>query len=190
VHTARFLWAAVAGADAYTLYVTRTDLQQTVLRAAGIVGKTYTPTDPLPHGINLRWKVKGEGCRAGPYSHDLTFMIGSPCVPPSVAPTALAPIDSGSTLPTFSWTAGPNAESYTLYVLQVSDSSELVHATGIVGTSYTPSTPLPAGIPLRWKVKGEAVCGPGPYGGANFTATGGAGGCGNGTCAAGVEDCG
>ena len=81
----------------------------------------------------------------------------------------VAPVPNGPSgnitdpTPTFSWSAVPGAESYTLYVLRVSDEAVMLRETGIPGTSFTPASPLPAGVNLRWKVKGESSCGPGPY---------------------------
>lgn len=72
--------------------------------------------------------------------------------------------------PTLSWAAVPGATSYTLYILDAAGSNPIiVRQTGITGTSFR-SPPLPTGLEMRWKVKGEAPCGPGLYAnGQNFT---------------------
>jgi hypothetical protein len=69
--------------------------------------------------------------------------------------------------PTFSWGAVPGATSYTLYVLDDANPSWWHRATGITGTSYTPSEDLPMHRQLRWKVKGEGDCA-GPYASVGF----------------------
>ncbi|MBN1798325.1 MAG: hypothetical protein JW822_07095 [Spirochaetales bacterium] len=87
---------------------------------------------------------------------------------PKAAPTAYGiKGETDNDKPTFSWSSVPGATSYTLYVIKVSN-EEIVHRkTGITGNgatvSYTPSSPLERGVDLRWKVKGESSCGPGPY---------------------------
>jgi hypothetical protein len=161
-----FTWTGVPGASSYTLYVFRVSDEAILIRQTDIAGTSFTPgpAQALPTGVELRWKVKGEsGCGAGPYSAHTFFTVASLC-PPSTAPTAFGPTGTINTQrPTFSWSAVPGATSYTLYVVRVSDEAILVHQVGLTTTSFTPATALPADIDLRWKVKGESPCGPGPY---------------------------
>jgi hypothetical protein len=177
-----FSWSDVPNATSYTLYVLRVSDEAVVLRQTGIGGTSFTPSSPLPSGVALRWKVKAESsCGAGPYSPSVYFEVeggsGGPC-PPTQAPVSGGPSGSiSNSRPTFSWSAVPGAESYTLYVLRVSDDEFILHQTDIGGTSFTPSVPLPSGVALRWKVKAESSCGPGPYSpSVYFTVGGGDGG--------------
>src|SRR5262245_33318147 len=92
-----------------------------------------------------------------------TALALTPC-PPTAAPTASAP--SGNITikrPTFSWSSVPGAENYTLDVIRVSDEATILHQTNITATSFTPTSDQPVNIDLRWKVKAESSCGPGPY---------------------------
>jgi hypothetical protein len=83
--------------------------------------------------------------------------------PPTAAPTPAGPAgDVGTARPTFSWTAVPGATSYTLYVLDPAE-NWVIRQTNLTTTSFTPTSNLPEGVELRWKVKGESSCGPGPY---------------------------
>jgi hypothetical protein len=166
-----FTWTSVPGATSYTLYVLRRSDNFEVLREINIAGTatSYRPKSELPKGVDLKWKIKGESpCGAGPYSSVINFKIdngGLPC-PPTAAPDTSASNVRGSLnddTPTFTWTPVPGATSYTLYVIKVADESVVHRAINIQGTSYTPSSPLPAGISLRWKVKSESPCGAGPY---------------------------
>jgi len=165
--TPTFFWAAIPGAGSYTLYIIKMSDESVVLRQTNLAGLSFTPSSPLPVGIDLRWKVKSESaCGPGPYSPSISFIIGQappPC-PPTAAPNPGGPSESiSNTSPSFSWSAVPGANSYTLYVLKVSDESVVLRQTNITGTAFTPASPLPRGIDLRWKVKSESSCGPGPY---------------------------
>lgn len=99
-----------------------------------------------------------------PWQRVATAPLGQsgPC-PPTAAPVPGGPSGPVNTLrPTFTWSAVAGATSYTLYVLDPQE-NWVVRATDLTSTSFTPTTDLPAGIQLRWKVKGESACGPGPY---------------------------
>lgn len=163
--TPTFTWSAVPGATSYTLYVLRVSDEAIVLRQTGITTTSFTPAAPLPSGVALRWKVKGESpCGPGPYSASVYFDVSDTPCPPTAAPDPEGPSGTITTpTPTFAWTAVPGATSYTLYVLRVSDDSVVLRETGLTATAFTPSNPLPVGVELRWKVKGESSCGPGPY---------------------------
>jgi hypothetical protein len=167
VYSARpvFRWQAVPGATSYTLYVQMGDSDVILYRAAGLTGTASQPPTDLPLNVLVRWKVKAEnGCGAGPYSPITYFTVAppGPC-PPSDAPEAWYPegwIDSDS--PRFEWSGVPGATSYTLYVIRVADEGTQVRVTNLTNTWYQASG-LPHGVDLRWKVKAESPCGPGPY---------------------------
>jgi hypothetical protein len=160
-----FSWSAVPGAESYTLYVLDASDDSVVLRETALTETSFTPDAALPTNVDLRWKVKAESaCGPGPYSPSVVFRIADGPCPPGAAPAPLAPSGPVSTAtPTFTWTAVPGASSYTLYVLEVSDESVVLRQAGMFGTSFTPGSPLPADTGLRWKVKAESACGPGPY---------------------------
>ncbi|WP_164019367.1 Ig-like domain-containing protein [Pyxidicoccus trucidator] len=166
VETARpqFAWSVVPGATSYTLYVLDS-AENIVLRQTGIPQNTFTPTSDLPLAVPLRWKVKGESsCGPGPYSPSLDFIIfTTPPCPPYSRPSGHWPHGPvGTARPTFSWTAVRGATSYTLYVLDPAENIVL-RRTDLTQTSFTPTSDLPGGMQLRWKVKAESSCGPGPY---------------------------
>ncbi|QSQ24945.1 hypothetical protein JY651_08390 [Pyxidicoccus parkwayensis] len=166
VTTARpqFAWSSVPGATSYTLYVLDTS-DNIVLRQTNIPTTSFIPTSNLPEGVQLRWKVKGESpCGPGPYSQSVYFIVfTTPPCPPYSAPVGHWPHDAiGTARPTFSWTAVRGATSYTLYVLDPAENI-ILRQTNLTQTSFTPTSDLPGGMQLRWKVKGESPCGPGPY---------------------------
>lgn len=165
--TPTFSWGAVPGATSYTLYVVRDSDEAWILREIEILTTTFTPSDPLPTGVQLRWKVKGESmlCQngAGPYSTISYFQVvpDTPPCRPTQPPVPYAPIGKIRTAtPTFTWSAVECATSYTLDVLR--DKALLLHQTGITSTSFMPAAALPTGVELRWEVKGESSLGSGP----------------------------
>jgi len=83
--------------------------------------------------------------------------------PPTEAPTADAPLGTvGSALPTFTWNAADGADWYSLDVFRAQDDAHLVHESGVAGTSLLLDSPIPAGEPLYWSVRGNNACGSGP----------------------------
>ena len=93
----------------------------------------------------------------------------SAACPPVQAPDALSPSGTiGAARPTFQWTRVSGAQTYTLYVLRVSDEAVILRQTGLTGTSFKPPRKLPSNVQMRWKVKSESACGPGPYSPSTF----------------------
>ncbi|NTX38258.1 Ig-like domain-containing protein [Myxococcus sp. CA033] len=162
--TPQFGWTAVPGATSYTLYVLDA-AENFVVHQTNIPQNTFTPTTPLPERVPLRWKVKAESsCGPGPYSESLNFIVfTTPPCPPYSAPVGHFPHgEITNPRPTFSWTAVRGATSYTLYVFDPAE-NQVIRKTDLTQTSFTPTSDLPGGIQLRWKVKAESPCGPGPY---------------------------
>jgi Bacterial Ig domain len=152
---------------------------------------TYIPiSSSLPAGAPFaatRYNTF-QGIHAYGYSHQVEWLLGQlddgggggPC-PPTAAPVPQGPAGNiASPRPTFRWSAVEGAETYTLYVQRVSDGSVVLQGSLIAGTSFRAPETLPAGVALRWKVKGECQGGrrAGPYSPqTHFTVTGGGGPC-------------
>ncbi|MEM7654952.1 MAG: reprolysin-like metallopeptidase [Bacteroidota bacterium] len=94
------------------------------------------------------------------------LLITDPILPGIAQP--LTPGSGGTgvgTNPSFSWAPDPESERYT-FELATSPGfggTTLVSVSGITGTSYTPSLPLGQQATYYWRVRGENICGKGPF---------------------------
>jgi hypothetical protein len=165
-----FSWRPIPGINEYVVLVLlQSANEQTVWGPVHVIGRTSVTAPPLPAFTEMRWKVKTECDEGyGPFSPSMYFTIepadAVPC-PPAQAPAVLGPQPGriGDPQPTFSWRPVPGADSYTVYVLAGESDAVIAGEQDIHGTTYTPPQALPTGVPLRWKVKAESHCGPGPY---------------------------
>lgn len=80
------------------------------------------------------------------------------------APALLTPLPSTSghpQQPNFTWSASAQAASYLLEVDDTPDLSSPIYTATVTGTSHTPTTALPAGAILYWRVTPANACGTG-----------------------------
>lgn len=163
-----FSWRAVPGATSYTVYVQSGTSDAIFAREQDIHGTVFTPPQPLPVGVPLRWKVKAEGVAAvgctGQYSPIIYFDIGTPNPCRYLAPAT--PYGPQGTLirnrPTFRWGTAPGATFHTLVVLRA-DTGAFLLGEVAYGAEFTPTADLPAGVELRWFLQGSNGCGDGAY---------------------------
>jgi hypothetical protein len=164
-----FSWSAVDGAESYVLDLFFGDDNSIYVlpnEPFQVDGTDFTPDTTLPAHTLMRWKVKPECSeKYGPFSPSAYFTIGD-CNTPPTSPPVIVSAPSGlitTARPTWRWRHVNLGASYTLYVLRVSDKAVLLRQTDIVGSGFTPTVDLPAGVPLRWKLKASNPCGEGPY---------------------------
>lgn len=100
----------------------------------------------------------------GRFRFPLGQTLPSSCAsPPTEAPSPDAPLGTvGSSLPTFTWNPVDGADWYSLDVFRAQDDAHLVQKSGVAGTSILLDSPIPAGEPLYWSVRGNNACGTGP----------------------------
>jgi predicted phage tail protein len=150
-----FRWDPAAGADHYDLWLESRDTGE-VLQAS-VAAATWTPSSPLGRGQRYRWWVRAVDAvgSPGPWSafQDFTVFILD-------APLALAPGGSASTLPTFVWNAVTGADHYGIW-LEDRSTGDVLRDQNVVGTSWTPPSPLAAGRTYRWWVQAVDVTGAG-----------------------------
>jgi outer membrane protein assembly factor BamB len=105
--------------------------------------------------------ISGTALNSPGHSVEVTLDVLVPPAPPS--PTAPPDGATGQPLrPVFEWTAAAGADAYTL---EVDDdpafSSPAILETGIVGTTFTPSSDLEDETTYHWRVRSENPCGTG-----------------------------
>jgi hypothetical protein len=77
-----------------------------------------------------------------------------------LAPTIIGPSSTLNLRPTFSWNSVEGATSYSLAISKYSSFSSLVLSTSTKGTTFTPTTNLPANVTLYWRVRASGGNGP------------------------------
>lgn len=107
---------------------------------------TYTKTGSFKTHVSLEDLRLGATAAA-----DSTAVVGLS------APTGLAPTGATtSRRPTFSWNAVAGAAFYDVWVNDTSTgASQVLRNETVVGTAWTPSTPLPVGDVFRWWVRAK-----------------------------------
>jgi hypothetical protein len=103
--------------------------------------------------------IAGSASGSGGHSVDvdLTIVVGNPSAPVLVSP--MNGTNTTTSTPTFQWNAAAGADSYLLEVDDSPDFSSPVYSNTVSGTSDTPPSPLPAGVPLYWRVTADNACG-------------------------------
>jgi hypothetical protein len=135
----------------------------------------FTPNPVTPPGSSLAtvgntggaapgsYDITINGTASGSSGHSVQVTLG--VVAPAPPPALTAPPNgaTGQPLrPVFQWTAAAGADAYTL---EVDDDpgfgSPAILETGIVGTSYVPTTDLEGSATYSWRVRSENLCGAG-----------------------------
>lgn len=141
-----FSWSLVSGAVSYDFVLRDRSTGTDVITRTGLVGRIFAPTADIPEGP-YRWWVVAKSAQGfvSQSSEPVNFYIGG-------RPDLLSPSGSTTdTTPTFIWKPVTVAVSYILQVDRTdSYVSKAIFQTGIQGTSFTPSTALPAGTYRAW----------------------------------------
>jgi hypothetical protein len=122
----------------------------TIGNTAGATGGSYMVT------------VSGTADGSAGHSVDVVLDVIAGTAAP---PTLVAPADGATDLPPrpdFEWSAATGADAYTLEVDDNADfSSPEIVATGLTGTTYTPTIDLAEFTTYYWRVASENLCGAG-----------------------------
>jgi hypothetical protein len=160
-----FQWRSAPGAQRYYLYVGTTQGAKDVVNTGEIQGTTYTVTTPLPMGTVLWARLWTLLDGSWEYQEDINFTVSSDAV-------LLSPTNGQqnvSPYATFHWTSSPGAVAYYLYVGTKRGAKDIVNTGAIEGTSYTVTTPLPAGANLWARIYTELSNSWGYVADVNFT---------------------
>jgi hypothetical protein len=140
-------WIQVAGAIRYDLWVdNQTTGERQVIRKQNLTEPMFTPIEPLPIGQYNVWvKPYGVPDFGGTWKVS-TLQVMTPTK--IIAPSG-GVIDGR---PTFEWSDVPGAETWDLWVRQLSPVyvDQFIRVQDLVGRSFTPTVPLPAGSYIFW----------------------------------------
>ena len=144
--TPEFRWVAVPGASTYNVVVRNANTNVVLINESVTSGSTFSPSSSLPVGRYV-WNVyavSSAGFRS-PGATTAEFFAGG-------RPTVLSPLSTTSQrTPQFSWSNVDGAVSYSLFVTRLDVmTTGLINVVGLTSTTYTPSTPLPAGTFRVW----------------------------------------
>ena len=151
---------------------------QVTLAASGNPAGTsagFSPNPVTPPGSSLLTIGNTGGVGAGSYiiaidgsasgSSGHSVQVTLDVIAAAAAPTLTAPANGATDQPlrpVFEWAAAAGAESY---AIEVDDdaafTSPAISETGILVTTYTPTTDLESATTYYWRVTSENACGPG-----------------------------
>jgi small neutral amino acid transporter SnatA (MarC family) len=157
--TPTFSWTAADQADHYDIWVDNvTTGQGQVLRNQHATGTSWTPSTPLVEGDAYRWWIRGVSSSGAtsPWSQATNFSVV-----PLATPVVSGPSGSASdATPTFAWSAVDQADHYDLWVADLTTGqNQVLRNTDVVGTPWTPSTPLAQGNSYEWWVRAVSSTG-------------------------------
>lgn len=156
-----FDWYGVGDATSYRL---RVDDDPEFLSPAIDIGTSSTDYTP-PTTLTLDtyyWQVNASNmCGAGSWSTARQFDV----ITTTIAPALQLPANGSSSCddtPTFDWSDTAGATGYHIQIDDNSSFSSPVVISTTANSTYTPASPLPAGV-LYWRVLTENQCGDGPW---------------------------
>lgn len=134
-------WSPVATATRYELWVNG-GAKERIVHQSSLTSTSFTPITGLPADTYTAWVRAFNGSAAlGTWSSAVSFTLANSGTSVLTDPVA----GSTNTAPTFAWLP-MNAASYVLEVDNLTTSTvNVIQATGLTGTSFTPKTALPAG---------------------------------------------
>jgi hypothetical protein len=143
-------WTAVTGAGSYEVYLFNDDGLGLIQRTSGITSTSFDPPARVDGNYRVWVKSYKTNGDAGSWSRAQSFVVDAAAV--SLPVSLISPVTpTFDTTPTFQW--APVATAI-LYDIHLQNGSNTVSQNNIAGTSWTPTTPLPAG-PWQWWVRAK-----------------------------------
>ncbi len=133
-------WGAVPGVQSYEIYVSKVGVPGALYRQAGLTGTSY-PSLALADGDYKVWIRTTLANGTSVWGGSVAFTVATNTV--NLQTTPQSPAAPGfNASPQFRWSAPAGAASYDLYL---HDGSRAVLQSSVVGTVWTPATPLGRG---------------------------------------------
>ena len=142
--TPTFTWTDDANAASFDFSVFKLPSGPEVIRTKTLTTNSFTPTDRLSEGtFDIRVRARNSNGVFGPWNspHLVTIQSNRPARPVPLGPSGT--INSGK--PTFTWTQDVNTDNVELSIVQSESGTEVARHKNIQGTSFTLTSPLPAG---------------------------------------------
>ena len=168
IPTLLFSWQALDEAETYALQVsTNNALSSPVIDERDITGTSHSSTHLQDDTVYYWWVRASNDAGDGPWSGINSFRTLAS--PPQVSLSA--PTNSATEIPlipSFSWQALDEAETYTLQVsIQNNLASPVINESDLTETSYSIKRSLQAGIAYYWRVRASNGAGDGEWSGIN-----------------------
>jgi predicted phage tail protein len=164
-YTPRFDWSnssVPAGTTlaSYQIQVaTEPEFGATVIDNDAVLESEFTPTLELLANTTFYWRVRSINTE-GEYSGWSVVRTVRTAITPPVLSSPVGGAAAGSLKPVFDWEDAAGATSYTIQVSKVATFSSRVMSKTAVGSTYTPTSNLPAGQTLYWRVQAKGPNGP------------------------------
>ena len=146
-----FTWTAVAGAQAYSLYVGTTVGSNNLVNSGETLATSYS-VPPLPLGQTLYARLYTKANNSWANAPDVSFVVSSN--PPA---HLLYPTNGSTNVSTskpFTWNSVPGVQAYYLYVGTSPGATDIVNSGETLATSFTvPAMPLGPTIYARLYTK-------------------------------------
>jgi hypothetical protein len=126
---------------------------------SGISNSSFTPLSDLASNTRFYWRVRAVNAYGNASTWSLVRNFRAAILPPVL----ITPNDATQLLnnrPTFDWNDVVGATNYRIQIANNIGFSPMLTNTAVTPSTYTPTTDLPAGTTLYWRVQANATNGP------------------------------
>ena len=143
-------WNALPGAVRYDVWIDNlTTNQPQFVRNQDVRATSFTPSTDLPFGNYRAW-VRGFPDNTNSYPGAWSIAVDFSIVPLPAPVITQGQNPTFDNTPTFAWDVVAGAAKYDVVIRSVTTGATVVEQRNIVGTSWTPTTPLANGPYLWW----------------------------------------
>ena len=164
--TPTITWTTAENASEYEVLVYDLTKGDEVINETERNDTSFEPVSDLAAGTRYQVFVRGvNDDGAGPYSAPYEFDLVDevPASLPGTTTVTGPPDPTADRTPEITWTKADNAPAYEVVVYDVNTGAEVINETQFVLTSFTPESPLDAGMRYQVFVRGLNANGAGPF---------------------------